>query len=71
LADKTLEADFYAFDIQSENPTFWSVDRQSVVQTSSASSIASTMQQMSISFDVAMESLATALFVLDHAGQLS
>jgi EmrB/QacA subfamily drug resistance transporter len=35
-------------------------------QTSSASSIASTMQQMSISFGVAAASLATALFVPDR-----
>jgi len=36
------------------------------VQTSSASSIASTMQQMSISFGVATASLATAFFVPDR-----
>jgi len=36
-------------------------------QTSAASSIASTMQQMSISFGVASASLATALFVPDRA----
>jgi hypothetical protein len=35
-------------------------------QTSSASTIASTMQQMSISFGVAAASLATALFVPDR-----
>jgi MFS family permease len=35
-------------------------------QTSSASSIASTMQQMSISFGVASASLATALFIPDR-----
>ena len=35
-------------------------------QTSSASTIASTMQQMSISFGVATASLATALFIPDH-----
>ncbi len=35
-------------------------------QTSSASSIASTMQQMSMSFGVAMASLATALFIPDR-----
>jgi EmrB/QacA subfamily drug resistance transporter len=36
------------------------------VQTSSASSIASTMQQMSISFGVATASLATAFFIPDR-----
>ncbi len=36
-------------------------------QTSSASSIASTMQQMSISFGVATASLATAFFIPDRA----
>jgi hypothetical protein len=35
-------------------------------QTSSASTIASTMQQMSISFGVATASLATAFFIPDH-----
>jgi len=35
-------------------------------QTSSASTIASTMQQMSISFGVATASLATAIFVPDR-----
>jgi hypothetical protein len=35
-------------------------------QTSAGSSIASTMQQMSISFGVASASLATALFVPDR-----
>jgi hypothetical protein len=35
-------------------------------QTSSASSIASTMQQMSISFGVATASLATAFFIPDR-----
>jgi MFS family permease len=35
-------------------------------QTSSASTIASTMQQMSVSFGVAMASLATAFFVPDR-----
>ena len=35
-------------------------------QTSSASSIASTMQQMSISFGVATASLVTALFIPDR-----
>jgi len=35
-------------------------------QTSSASSIASTMQQMSMSFGVAAASLATALFIPDR-----
>jgi EmrB/QacA subfamily drug resistance transporter len=38
----------------------------SAEQTSSASTIASTMQQMSISFGVAMASLATAFFVPDR-----
>ncbi len=36
-------------------------------QTSSASTIASTMQQMSISFGVAIASLATALFIPEHS----
>ncbi len=35
-------------------------------QTSSASSIASTMQQMSISFGVAIASLVTAFFIPDR-----
>ena len=35
-------------------------------QTSSASTIASTMQQMSISFGVASASLATAFFIPDR-----
>ena len=35
-------------------------------QTSSAASIASTMQQMSISFGVALASLATAVFIPDR-----
>jgi MFS family permease len=41
-------------------------------QTSSASTIASTMQQMSISFGVATASLATAIFIPDphNAGSL-
>jgi hypothetical protein len=39
-------------------------------QTSNASSIASTMQQMSISFGVASAGLATALFIpASHANQ--
>jgi hypothetical protein len=36
-------------------------------QASSASTIASTMQQMSISFGVASASLVTAFFIPDHA----
>jgi EmrB/QacA subfamily drug resistance transporter len=44
------------------------------VQTSGASSIASTMQQMSVSFGVAVASLATAMFIPDRfhlsAGQM-
>ena len=36
-------------------------------QTSNASSIASTMQQMSVSFGVAAASLVTAFFIPDHA----
>jgi hypothetical protein len=38
----------------------------STEETSSASTIASTMQQMSISFGVACASLATALFIPDR-----
>jgi len=37
-------------------------------QASSASTIASTMQQMSMSFGVASASLVTAFFIPDHSG---